>query len=315
MAKSGLTFRKMEMVEAVAKLGSVSAAAEALGISQPALTQGLQSVEAELGITLFNRGPGGLQPTGFARPFLNHIDTIRIGLTETKLELAQTKAAPSPRHLRVSAGIRSCKIWVDAATDALRHSNPDLHLNVDNDILQLYSRLIGDEVDIGVTMTDLIPEASKRIIIEPLGQWRVIFICRPTHPLARQNDLTFDQLRAFPLAGHFNYPVISRLFNEENGEFGRLDMSTGWPTLSSPTETLDFLISVVTSQDCLAIVPRSTVERELAEGSLVALEIARNTRFVINLVLVYLREKASLPALQQFVDSIKQIERQRLSED
>ena len=106
-----------------------------------------------------------------------------------------------------------------------------------------------------------------------------------------------------------------RLFNEENGEFGRLDMSTGWPTLSSPTETLDFLISVVTSQDCLAIVPRSTVERELAEGSLVALEIARNTRFVINLFLVYLREKASLPALQQFVDSIKQIERQRLSED
>jgi hypothetical protein len=69
MVKSALTFRKLEMVEAIAKLGSVSAAAEAMGVSQPALSQGIQSIEAELGVTLFSRGPRGLQPTSFAQPF------------------------------------------------------------------------------------------------------------------------------------------------------------------------------------------------------------------------------------------------------
>ena len=51
--KFNLTFRKIEMVEAVAKLGSVSAAARALGVSQPALTQGIKAIETELAVKLF----------------------------------------------------------------------------------------------------------------------------------------------------------------------------------------------------------------------------------------------------------------------
>ena len=315
MAKSGLTFRKMEMVEAVAKLGSVSAAAQALGISKPALTQGIKSLEGELGITLFSRGPRGLEPTSFVKPFLAHIDAIRIGLAETALELGQKKSPAPQRFLRISAGIRSCKVWVDEAIEALRQTNPDLKLTVDHELLHLYSRLIEDEVDIGVTMTDLIPEASKRIVIEPLGQWQVIFICRPSHPLARERNLTLEQLRAFPLAGHFNLPVILRLFNEDNGDFGRLDLSKGWPTLSAPIETLDFLKAVLASQDCLAIVPRSTVEQELNEGSLVALDIGGSMQFFVKLILVYLSDKAKVPSLTQFVHAIKQVESRRAGRD
>ena len=47
MAKSRLTFRNIEMVEAIAKLGSMSAAARELGLSQPALTQALKAIETE----------------------------------------------------------------------------------------------------------------------------------------------------------------------------------------------------------------------------------------------------------------------------
>ncbi len=315
MAKSGLTFRKMEMVEAIAKLGSVSAAANALGVSQPALTQGIRSLEGELGITLFSRGPRGLEPTSFVQPFLAHIDTIRIGLAETALELGQKKNPAPQRFLRISAGIRSCKVWVDEAIEALRQTNPDLKLTVDHELLHLYSRLIEDEVDIGITMTDLIPEASRRIVIEPLGQWRLVFICRPSHALVNQKNLTLDQLRAFPLAGHFNYPVILRLFNGNNGDFGSLDLSKSWPTLSAPIETLDFIKAVVASQDCLAIVPRSTVEQELKEGSLVALDIGGSMQFFVKLILVYLREKANVPSVTQFVHAIKQVEARRAGLD
>jgi len=315
MVKSTLTFRKLEMVEAIAKLGSVSAAAEAMGVSQPAITQGIQSIEDELGVTLFSRGPRGLQPTSFAQPFLKHIDTIRVEMAETQRELEQPKDKTHTLQLRVTAGIRSCKIWVDQAVKQMRQSDPALEVTIDHDLFPLYTRLMADEVDIGVSMTDLVPEGSKQIIIEPLGQWRVLFICRADHPLANQKNLTLDQLRAFPLAGHFNFPVILRLFNESNGEFGRLDISEGWPMLSAPIESLEFLSTLLRNNDCLAIMPRSSVARELEEGSLTALHIAGDTEFYVKLVLVYLREKASQPEIVNFIKTVKEIEAARVSED
>lgn len=315
MVKSTLIFRKLEMVEAVAKLGSVSAAAEAMGISQPALTQGIKTIEAQLNITLFRRGPRGLQPTHFAQPFLKHIDAIRVELSETELELQQTKTPTPLKRLRVTAGIRSCKIWVNHTAERLKQTHPELDVTIDHEILPLYTRLINDEIDIGVTMTDLVPENSNRIIIEPLGKWRTLFVSRPDHPLAKHTHLTLEQLQSYPLAGQYNYPVILRLFNDTTGDFGRLDVSEGWPTLSSPTESLEFLTTILHNNDCLAILPRSSVARELEEGSLIALHIAGNTEFYVKLVLVYLREKALQPALIRFIETIKAIEAARTSED
>ena len=305
----------MEMVEAVAKLGSVSAAANALGLSQPALTQGLQSIEAELGVKLFSRGQRGLEPTVFIRPILSHIDTLRVSLVETVRELQGKEQPAHDNLLRVSAGIRSCKLWVNPALAALRRSDPEIEVIVDSELLRFYDRLINGEVDLGVTLVDLVPESSRRIIIEPLGQWRVLFVCRPDHPLADQTNLTLSQLRAFPLAGHYNYPVVLRLFNEENGDFGRLDIPEGWPTVDASSDSLESLVDAVSGQDCLAIVPGSAVARELEEGSLKALHIAGNTQFFIKLVLVYARDKTPSKALARFIEAMKAIEAARASDD
>jgi DNA-binding transcriptional LysR family regulator len=117
------------------------------------------------------------------------------------------------------------------------------------------------------------------------------------------------------LAGHYNYPVVLRLFNESNGDFGQLDISDGWPTLSSPIESLDFLTTMLRNNDCMAILPHSSVARELDEGSLTALHIAGDTKFYVKLVLVYLREKASRPEIMHFIETLKSIEAARTGED
>ncbi len=51
---------------AVSRLGSVSRAAEALGVPQPTLSNALRRLRAALGDRLFVRGPGGVTPTPFA---------------------------------------------------------------------------------------------------------------------------------------------------------------------------------------------------------------------------------------------------------
>lgn len=58
------TLRQLEMLLLVAQTGSLTRAAELLGVTQPAVSHGLRSMEDSLGYRLFTRTNGGLQPTG-----------------------------------------------------------------------------------------------------------------------------------------------------------------------------------------------------------------------------------------------------------
>lgn len=58
-----INLRHFEAVAAAARLGSISAAAQALNLSQPAITQAVAKVEAQLGHALFERQPGGVTST------------------------------------------------------------------------------------------------------------------------------------------------------------------------------------------------------------------------------------------------------------
>ena len=62
---------------AVAEHGQVRRAAAALGLSQPALTKGLQRLEKELGFPLFERGPRGMTLTPVAEQFRQRTKTLR----------------------------------------------------------------------------------------------------------------------------------------------------------------------------------------------------------------------------------------------
>ena len=63
LAPFDLNLRHMRAVAAIEASGSMSAAAEAVSLSQPALTQGLAKLERQLGCQLFDRRPDGMTPT------------------------------------------------------------------------------------------------------------------------------------------------------------------------------------------------------------------------------------------------------------
>lgn len=58
-----LNLRHLRAVAAIAASGSLRAAAEAVSLSQPALTQGLARLEAQIGVPLFERRPDGMRTT------------------------------------------------------------------------------------------------------------------------------------------------------------------------------------------------------------------------------------------------------------
>lgn len=70
---------RLRVFERVAELGSFTAAAKALGISQPAVSQHVSELEKTVGGALFERGRGRVEPTARGRLFLEHARTILAG--------------------------------------------------------------------------------------------------------------------------------------------------------------------------------------------------------------------------------------------
>ncbi|RVT40125.1 LysR family transcriptional regulator [Sphingobium algorifonticola] len=86
-----LNLRHLRAVLAVARLGSVSAAASEINLSQPALTQGLAQLERQLGQPLFDRRPDGMTATPAG------------GILAARMEASAQHLAEAMRHIRRGA--------------------------------------------------------------------------------------------------------------------------------------------------------------------------------------------------------------------
>lgn len=71
-----LTLRQLRYFDALARHGHFGRAAEASAISQPALSVQIRDLEADLGVTLFERGPRGVTLTAFGIAFKNRARDI-----------------------------------------------------------------------------------------------------------------------------------------------------------------------------------------------------------------------------------------------
>ena len=86
-----LTFRE------VARRGSFSRAAEALSLTQPAVSQQVAALEREVGTALLHRGPGGLTLTETGELLLGHADVLSDRLQVADMQLAELTAARDAR--------------------------------------------------------------------------------------------------------------------------------------------------------------------------------------------------------------------------
>lgn len=141
------TLRQIEYACAVARFGGVTAAAEALNVSQPALSVALGQLEAALGQPLFLRRPGGpITTTAFGRGWLAEAQTLLAGfgrlmagdVATVPLRLACFEDLAPSLLARVLRAIEGSAIRVEpvvtgfeAMTEALRQGRIDLALTWD----------------------------------------------------------------------------------------------------------------------------------------------------------------------------------------
>ena len=118
-----LTFRE------VAHRRSFSRAAEALALTQPAVSQQVAALERQLGVRLLDRGPGGPAPTEVGALVLAHADAVAERLAQAGEQVAERVSAER-ETLRAGAFPSALGSIVPTAIAQLREDAADLQIEV-----------------------------------------------------------------------------------------------------------------------------------------------------------------------------------------
>jgi DNA-binding transcriptional LysR family regulator len=177
--------------------GSLSAAARARRISQPAVTKQVQRMESELGLALLIRGPkreveltpAGARVLSFAQETLTNFEAL-------ERELAALKDI-GEGTLSLAASTIPGEYLLPGLLAAFRTEYPLLEARMTvSDTAEVVSRLLDDEADIGV-IGSVIKRRGLRL--ERLVADEIVLVVPPDHPLAGEQEVTVDQLKDQPL--------------------------------------------------------------------------------------------------------------------
>ena len=179
------------------RLGSVSRAAEALYVSQPAITLQLQALERELGVKLFERSGRRLLPSREGQLLYELAKPLVEGLDGLDTVFRERIRGLDAGELNVAAGSSTILYLLPGIVEAFRERQPDVRLTLHNvtgasglDLLR------SDAVDLAVgSMLDVPADLSYA----PVYRFEPMLITPPDHPLAHKQELRLEDLSPYGL--------------------------------------------------------------------------------------------------------------------
>jgi DNA-binding transcriptional LysR family regulator len=221
-----MELRQLERFLAVIENGSLAAAARKLGLTQQALSASLANLEADLGVRLFDRTPGGVtRPTDCGSALLRHARAQIAGAERAREEL-RNLAAGRAGTVTIGIGESFAGDVIAAAVTAFRAERPEIRINLIEGYSEaLRHRLYDGEFDFiaaGASAYELMSGFQREMIYSADD----VVVARPEHPLARRKRLALADLQGYPWLVPYSRPadltVIVEAFVAEDLEPPRL---------------------------------------------------------------------------------------------
>ena len=208
------SLRQLLTFQTVARLGSVSLAAEELLLSQSAISIQIASLEASVGAPLVVRTGRGVRLTEAGDMLLNYADRLQALWTEASDEMATFLGAFSGT-LRVGA-VTTSEYWLPRLLVTFVNENPrvKLKLHVANRD-EIVRSLAAQEIDIAVMGH---PPDEFKVIAASFAKNPTAFMAAPHHPLMSDPALSMATLADAHLLvrerGSGSRTTVERLFRE-----------------------------------------------------------------------------------------------------
>jgi DNA-binding transcriptional LysR family regulator len=187
-----MNVRQIETFRAVMEAGSVTAAAERLRITQPAVSKLIMELERSTRLALFVRKKRRLVPTQEAQLLYEEIERVYLGVDRIRryaTELREVKTGRAHIACLPSLGLSLMPVVIAQMAADIPAAHLTLHVRSSSRIVDW---LLGQRVDLGIS---LVPVDHPSVEIESLVRTKAVCVLPRGHPLAARSRITPGDLQ------------------------------------------------------------------------------------------------------------------------
>jgi DNA-binding transcriptional LysR family regulator len=283
---------------AVADNQAISRAAQALHLTQPALSKSIKQLEDRLGVPLFERHPTGVKLTPYGEILAQRGRIIERELSYAVAELQTLKGGASG-SIRVGGGLVWNQLYLPPVIAHFQHMYPGVKIELRSGVIDtLVPALVGGDLDIICTTLDF--PVSPDITKEHLVEVRHAIFARSGHPLAGKPRVTAMDLHKYGWAALKNdYMGTSRL--------GAFFAGSG---LSPPTIQVELpadltMISLLANSDLLGSLPIALEQTAFVMG-IVPILVNDADLWASQAGVAYRRTSYPTPAINSFLSTLRE---------
>ena len=200
--------RQLEVFRAMMRHRSLTAAAEALHVSQPAVSKVLRHFESQLGYTLFERVKGRLVATAEAHLLFRDADRIFREIEVLK-QFSDRIREKKVGLLRIGASAPPSFSILPAAIDRFRRRNPGVRLVLHTlPAEEVAEKIVVGAIDIGLTMVTI---AQPLVRCEILGTTSIVAVMHRSSPLAQLTEVGPQSFNGQTLISYGPLPPIGQI--------------------------------------------------------------------------------------------------------
>lgn len=194
-----LNRRELTLLRAMYQCTTVTAAAQAVHMSQPAASALLRDMETRVGFALFRRDNRRLHLTAQGRAMIPEVLHALTGMEAVDRLASQIRDGVNDR-LVVGAVAVTASMLLPPALVEVRGAYPDVKFSVRTGSgLDIVEMAVDHRIDIGVVIGSSVPD--ERVHQEQIAPVSLHAVLRPDHPLARTRRLSLEAVAAAGLIG------------------------------------------------------------------------------------------------------------------
>lgn len=285
-----MDIHELEVLKTVAEEKSFSRAARILNRTQPAISQAVNRLEAEIGEKLFDRSSkdGTLTAAGevlldYAKQMLNLRRTARAAVRDLR-DLQRGRITISANEHTV--------FYLLPLIDAFKQRYPLIRIEVKRGVAsRIPKEIMAREVELGVISFKPKDRSVKSLAA---GSDQLVLIVSPEHRLAGRKEVSVKDLGAEEFIAH-NAPSPYREQVIKKFERHRTDLK-----IAVEMPSLEAIKRLVERGVGVALVPKLTAQSEIKNGQLAGLSV-REMKLVRRLHIVYRRKGVLSPAAESFL--------------
>jgi DNA-binding transcriptional LysR family regulator len=289
----------------VARRGSLSAAATALGWTQPAVGQHVQRLERDLGLSLALRSTRGITLTDAGIALLSHADAMASRLTAADEEMRALRTLRGGR-LRIAAFPSASATLVPPALGRLATETPDLDVRLTElEPAQARTAVLAGEVDLALVFGYVGADGEDEhhdLTTQPLLDDPVRAVLPVEHRLARRAD----SRNGLPLTDLAQERWIAGCPRCRTHLLALATKAGFRPDVRHSTDDYVVVQKLVAAGLAVALLPRLALTA-FRDERVVAVPIAGNPSRRI--AVVHRREATAMPAVQAGLRALVQSER------